>query len=154
MPNYLIKPSIQYAVSLLVDELLNDAVEKVRDLAFSKQLRIVDDSEALPLFVKVNTRLMVRALMNLLMNAVKFSPSKSCITLQIFQPSALEVSISLKNTVAQQTDEHLLTGFGLGLDFIDTVIIKHQGQIKRHIPTHGFANIIITLPCEAAFFEE
>jgi CHASE2 domain-containing sensor protein/signal transduction histidine kinase len=140
--------------TVLVDELLNDAIEKVRDLAFSKQLSIVDDSEALPLFVKVNTRLMVRALVNLLVNAVKFSPSQSCITLQISQPSEHKVSISLKNTVATQTDEHLLAGFGLGLDFIDTVIVKHKGQIERHIPEHGLANITITLPCEAAVLHE
>jgi len=140
--------------TVLVDELLNDAIEKVRDLAFSKQLNIVDESEALPLFVKVNTRLMVRALVNLLVNAVKFSPHHSSITLQISQPCAHEVCISLKNTVATKTDEHLLAGFGLGLDFIDTVIYKHQGRIKRHIPTQGLANITITLPCEAADLQE
>jgi K+-sensing histidine kinase KdpD len=93
---------------------------------------------------------MVRALVNLLVNAVKFSPPESCIMLQISQPSAQEVSISFKNTVAAESDEHLLAGFGLGLDFIDTVIEKHQGHIKRHIPTQGLAIIIITLPCEAA----
>jgi signal transduction histidine kinase len=87
-------------------------------------------------------------------NAVKFSPPLSCITLQISQPSAHEVNISLKNTVAPQTDEHLLAGFGLGLDFIDTVIDKHQGEIKRHIPLRGLATIIITLPCEAADLHE
>jgi signal transduction histidine kinase len=140
--------------TVLVDELLNDAIEQVRDLALGKQLSFVDDSEALPLFVKVNTRLMVRALVNLLVNAVKFSPPLSCITLQISQPSAHEVNISLKNTVAPQTDEHLLAGFGLGLDFIDTVIDKHQGEIKRHIPLRGLATIIITLPCEAADLHE
>ncbi|WP_158235924.1 CHASE2 domain-containing protein [Limnohabitans sp. B9-3] len=140
--------------TVLVDELLNDAIEQVRDLARGKQLSFVNDSEALPLFVKVNTRLMVRALVNLLVNAVKFSPPQSCITLQISQPSAHEVNISLKNTVAPQTDEHLLAGFGLGLDFIDTVIDKHQGEIKRHIPLQGLATIIITLPCEAADLHE
>jgi K+-sensing histidine kinase KdpD len=136
--------------TVLVDELLNDAIEQVRDLAHSKQLSFMDDSEELPLSVKVNTRLMVRALVNLLVNAVKFSPPESCIMLQISQPSAQEVSISFKNTVAAESDEHLLAGFGLGLDFIDTVIEKHQGHIKRHIPTQGLAIIIITLPCEAA----
>jgi CHASE2 domain-containing sensor protein/signal transduction histidine kinase len=136
--------------TVLVDELLNDAIEQVRDLAHGKQLSFMDDSEELPLFVKVNTRLMVRALVNLLVNAVKFSPPESCIMLQISQPSAQEVSISFKNTVAAESDEHLLAGFGLGLDFIDTVIEKHQGHIKRHIPTQGLAIIIITLPCEAA----
>lgn len=140
--------------TVLVDELLNDAIEQVRDLALGKQLSFIEDSEELPLFVKVNTRLMVRALVNLLINAVKFSPPQSCITLQISQPTAQEVNISLKNTVAPQTDENLLTGFGLGLDFIDTVIDKHQGRIKRHIPTQGLANITITLPCEAADLHE
>jgi CHASE2 domain-containing sensor protein/signal transduction histidine kinase len=140
--------------TVLVDELVNDAIERVRDLAFNKQLSIDDENEALPLFVKVNTRLMVRAMVNLLVNAVKFSPPGSSIRLQIFQPNPQVVSICLKNTIATKPDEHMLTGFGLGLDFIDTVIHKHNGQIQRHIPIHGTAEITVTLPCEAEYMDE
>jgi hypothetical protein len=31
---------------------------------------------------------------------------------------------------------------------VDTVIHKHQGTIERHIPAHGVATVVITLPCE------
>ena len=40
-----------------------------------------------------------------------------------------------------------MPGFGLGLDFVDTVIHKHQGSISREIPQTGLATIVITLPC-------
>jgi signal transduction histidine kinase len=43
-----------------------------------------------------------------------------------------------------------MPGFGLGLDFVDTVIHKHQGTIIRNIPASGMANITVTLPCNSA----
>jgi signal transduction histidine kinase len=40
-----------------------------------------------------------------------------------------------------------MPGFGLGLNFVDIVIHKHQGTITRNIPPHGMATTLITLPC-------
>jgi signal transduction histidine kinase len=41
-----------------------------------------------------------------------------------------------------------MRGFGLGLDFVDNVIQKHHGTIKREIPSTGIATVTIALPCE------
>ena len=41
-----------------------------------------------------------------------------------------------------------MPGFGIGLDFVENVIHKHQGHIVRHIPDHGIATVQLTLPCE------
>lgn len=138
----------------LLDNLLNDAIEQVADLAEAKGITIRDESESTTLFVSVNTRLIVRALVNLLFNAIKFSPAGGVIFIQaaiehVNSDSPLAI-ITLQNTVqvtAEATDLiPSMPGFGLGLDFVDNVIHKHHGYIERHIPQHGIATIRVSLP--------
>ena len=140
----------------LLDNLLNDAIEQVADLAEAKQIKLIDESECTNVFVMANTRLFVRALVNLLFNAVKFSPAGSSIAIQItcnsnVESNATHATISMRNPVELHAQSLDLTpsmpGFGLGLDFVDTVIRKHQGTIERHLPQSGIARVDITLPC-------
>jgi CHASE2 domain-containing sensor protein/signal transduction histidine kinase len=140
----------------LLDNLLNDAIEQVADLADAKNITVRDDSDSSTLFVMANTRLLVRALVNLLFNAVKFSPAGSKIAIQVSHTQAVagqtqQAIIMVRNPVHITPDLQDLTpsmpGFGLGLDFVDTVIHKHQGTITRNIPQNGMATIVITMPC-------
>lgn len=142
----------------LLDNLLNDAIEQVADLAEEKGVLLLDESETFGIFIMTNTRLFVRALVNLLFNAIKFCPAKSHIKIKVHLVEASEamperVIISITNLVEFFADSLDLTpsmpGFGLGLDFVDTVIQKHQGSIVRHIPDSGLAEIQITLPCSS-----
>jgi signal transduction histidine kinase len=141
----------------LLDNLLNDAIEQVADLAEAKGITIRDESETSTLFIQANTRLLVRALVNLLFNAVKFSPAGGVICVQVTatlsadsNASETQALITIQNTVEMTADATDLIpsmpGFGLGLDFVDTVIHKHQGSIRREIPQHGMATIQISLP--------
>jgi CHASE2 domain-containing sensor protein len=140
----------------LLDNLLNDAIEQVADLAEAKGVALVDKSEASAIFVMTNTRLFVRALVNLLFNSVKFSPPDCTISIQVTHIPKSETSaeyalISITNPVQINTNSldliPSMPGFGLGLDFVDTVIQKHQGTITRDIPNAGIATICITIPC-------
>ena len=139
----------------LLDNLLNDAIEQVADLAEAKGITWREEAEDDSIFIMANTRLLVRALVNLLFNAVKFSPAKSQISLHVKRTNTPEngecTTITITNMVEIHDGDHDLTpsmpGFGLGLDFVDTVIHKHQGQITRDIPPTGKATIVVTLPC-------
>ena len=140
----------------LLDNLLNDAIEQVADLADAKGVALVDESHDTAVFVLANTRLLVRALVNLLFNAVKFSPSNSTIRIQVIQTEVVNgqtklATITIENHVEIHANSQDMTpsmpGFGLGLDFVDTVIQKHHGTITRSIPDSGMATIRITLPC-------
>ena len=151
-------PSYNFKQELL-DNLLNDAIEQVIDLAEAKNIALSDDSDSSPVFVMANTRLLVRALVNLLFNAVKFSPSGCKISIQVIctqatESQARQAIIMIRNPVNITPDSQDLIpsmpGFGLGLDFVDTVIQKHQGTITRNIPQNGMATIVITLPCSAS----
>ena len=147
----------QYKVQqVLLDNLINDAIEQVADLAEAKEVRLEDTSLESTLFVMANTRLLLRALINLLYNAVKFSPSGSTITIDVqaqfdSRTQTTQAVITLKNSVEIHADSADLIpsmpGFGLGLDFVDTVIQKHNGKISREIPAQGTATVRISLPC-------
>lgn len=136
----------------LLDHLLNDAIEQVSDLAHAKGIHIHDESEPNSIFIMANPRLLVRALVNLLFNAVKFSPPNSTITLAISCVNTHTAHIDITNSVDIREDAHDLIpsmpGFGLGLDFVDTVIRKHNGTLQRNIPeSQGIARIHIAFPC-------
>jgi len=150
----------QYNKQLVsLDNLLNDALEQVADLAAAKEIHLCDKSDASDIFVMANTRLLIRALTNLLFNAIKFSPQRSDIIIQTdCQPTTEKsrhvVTISIANTTDNTSSKKVLgttmQGFGLGLDFVDNVIRKHHGSITRNIPSNGIVNIHIALPCETS----
>ena len=136
----------------LLENILHDALAHVSDLAAIKAIELRYRQESPTVFVMVDTRLMIRALVNLLYNAVKFSPKHSTVSLDITAPEgAARVTIGIENLVDIREDALDLTpsmpGFGLGLNFVDMVIAKHGGTIERHIPTTGLAKLHILLPC-------
>lgn len=146
----------QYKLSsVLLDHLINDAIEQVADLANAKQIRVVDDSETLDLFAQVQPRLMVRVLVNVLFNAIKFAPRQSTIHIKVTEKAnesapSRWIAIHICNQVDEEGSAleftQALPSFGLGLNFVETVIKKHHGKITRHLPEKGNAEICIYLP--------
>jgi CHASE2 domain-containing sensor protein/signal transduction histidine kinase len=144
--------SQEWAVSeRLVDDLLEDAISQVRDLARAREMRIeVHDSEQF-FFVQVSTMLMVRAFMNLMLNAIKYGQPGTTLDISM-HTSGTEVDIVMRNQVAHDTlgiDESIITqGFGLGLTFVRTVVRRHQGQLFTAIESAGGqARVCVRLPC-------
>lgn len=145
---------------VLLDNLINDAIGEVVDLANARSISIKDETDASDIFVTVNARLLMRALINLMFNAVKFSPPQTSIHIQTTHKQndtnieSEHVVITILNQVIdtpQTTDlTPSMSGFGLGLDFVDNVIHKHQGLIERNIPQNGLATVKILLPCESS----
>lgn len=142
-------PRYDLSVELL-DNLINDAIEQVGDLAHDKGVLISDELSEEPMFVQANARLLIRALVNLLFNAVKFSAPGSHVVVSseghTNDKDQPRVRITIRNHVNPEATEQALPGFGLGLNFVDTVIERHQGHIERHIPTSGLAEVRIDLP--------
>lgn len=137
----------------LIDNLINDAMEQVGDLAHDKGVKLIDDLSEEPLFVDANARLFIRALVNLLFNAVKFSAPGTTVTISSQAHTDAQdrsrVIVRISNPVNPQPAEQELPGFGLGLNFVDNVVVRHKGRIQRHIPTSGQAEVRIDLPLHA-----
>jgi CHASE2 domain-containing sensor protein len=133
----------------LLDNLLNDAIELSNDLALAKGITIVDGCGDDPVFLQANARLLVRAFLNLLFNAIKFSPPNSQIWVgcqHLTEGDKPMVQVIIRNPVDRVEAEQEIAGFGLGLHFVDTVIARHQGTIQRHLPPEGDAEVSIKLP--------
>lgn len=143
----------------LLETLLNDALEQVMPLAQAKGQTVEDINPVETVFVTVDTRLFIRALVNLLANAVKFAPPDSRIVLETkvlpasdeSSKSTPKVHIAILNQVQAQASkakiDDAMEGFGIGLNFVENVLRKHYGTIHRSIPTSGNATVSIRLPC-------
>lgn len=142
-----------------LDNLIHDSLEQVSDLARAKGVLLCDETQASDIFVMANSRLLVRALVNVLYNAIKFSPAQSTVCIQsqwaqVHESSGTQVTLTVSNSVSPDAAADDLVpsmpGFGLGLDFVSNVVRKHQGTITKRIPTSGMAMVVLTLPCEMA----
>lgn len=147
----------EYALTTsLFETLLDQAVYEVRDLARERQMTIRVDERDAGIFVRAQIRLMERVLINLLVNAIRYGRPATEIGVQISLSTVGHkvhmLSCEFTNIVDQSRDhaqveaEH--KGFGLGANFIDQVIARHHGFIKRHIPASpgDLAKITIYLP--------
>lgn len=126
---------------------------QVRDLAQARGMQIEFRNHDRFFFVQVSTMLMVRVFMNLLLNAIKYGQPGSGVLISA-EPAAsgAQVDVVLSNQIASQggaVDESIITnGFGLGLDFVRTVVQRHQGQLRIEIGHQpGLARVCVTLPC-------
>lgn len=134
----------------LIDDLLDDAMAQVRDLASARSMQIGFDSGDRYFFVQVSTTLMVRAFMNLLLNAIKYGQRGTQISVVAEPADSTSVRITISNRIGDvvaEVDETILTqGFGLGLDFVRTVVRRHQGELQMNIDkASGLARACITL---------
>lgn len=142
---------------VLIETLLDEAIYQVKELMNSRGMGI-EYRSITPAFVNVDTRLMTRVLVNLLGNAIRHGKTGSQVTVQCNTTQEKDmVSITICNLVGDTSEEILLPeqkGFGMGLEFIHTVIKKHHGIISQSIPPYDAssgqvleAKIEITLPC-------
>lgn len=124
--------------------LVLDAADEVWPLANRHQVevRVVADIEAA---VRGEPRLLVRALVNLLNNAIKFSAAGSVVTVTVEQDEAMfSVAVADQGAGIALADQPRLfqpfhrlhegaanapAGSGLGLVFVKTVVDRHGGRI-------------------------
>lgn len=144
----------------LVDEVMDEAVYQVKDWALGRQMTWCIESSADPLFIQADQRLLIRMLVNLLTNAIRYGQVQSEIEFEqtVCRPSDQyphgAVRWRISNTVGVQDEERSAPasrGFGLGLEFVRTVIRKHHGDLQLDIPTLPGARATVTcdLPLSA-----
>jgi K+-sensing histidine kinase KdpD len=109
----------------------------------------------MPAFVQVDSRLMTRVIVNLLGNAIRYGSLGSKVQMavaNIESPAGARVELTISNLVGDQSnidhDSPENQGFGMGLEFIQTVIKKHGGSFEQFIPKAqgDTAKVIISLP--------
>jgi len=129
-------------------ELLNiveNARDSVSEQAAEKGIRLVLSGQE-DLWLKGNAELLERAVINLITNAVQYSPSGSTVTVQVFS-AGHEACLTVSDEgdgIAEHELPHLFSryrrqksselsgnhGTGLGLSFVNVVVEKHRGTIS------------------------
>ncbi len=145
-------------------DLLIDASDEVWPQAQAKRIRIDTSFGDEPCWIGADRSLMTRALVNLLNNAVKYSPTDTVITCTLsVEPGAKRVHCTIRDQgygISLEDQRHLferfkrfhanerpeVAGSGLGMAFVKTVVVRHGGCIGvDSTPGIGTA-ITVSLP--------
>ena len=134
------------------------AQAQLRGIKLDTQLEMEDA------WLQGNVALLERALLNLLGNAIRFSPDRGVVTVSLQRtgnqlqccvldqgpgiPDELRQSIFLPFSHGQQQSENKHTGVGLGLNFVKIVAEKHNGRVELRDSIQGGALFCLQLPCE------
>lgn len=152
----------------LIDDVIDEAVKHVRVKSGERPVKVTRSDELI--FAKMDARLIVQVLINLLDNAVKYTPPGSDVTVSAVKNGG-EVSVSVADDGLGIPDEEkprvfdmFYTGtaktadsrrsIGLGLYLCKAIVSAHGGKIKvtDNVP-HG-AVFTFTLPVgEAKLYE-
>lgn len=146
-------------------ERLNDVIKKAIDSCTPKaeksEITIILDSKA-NLFATINVSLIEQALINLIDNAIKYSPCKSTITLKLVQTKK-ETVITISDQGRGIPENHLshlferfyrvdearsreLGGTGLGLSIVKHISQAHGGSVSVKSEVGVGSSFSITLP--------
>ncbi|KHD87051.1 MAG: hypothetical protein OM95_16455 [Bdellovibrio sp. ArHS] len=142
---------------------LNDLVAglpgKLRRLLAQHKISIVAPS--LPIFLKLDEKLMEHVISNLLTNAVRYSPEGSTITLTLENTSGVVLSVKDEGPgIPAPSLAHIFTAFyrvpgsalggvGLGLAIVKALVVAHGGEVyARNRTDRSGAEFIVKLPYE------
>ena len=143
-----------------INNILAKSIQDIHPQANDKQIVVIKDIQPLPEIWGDEDRL-VQVIMNLLINAIKFTPRKGKITIRAIEYIE-QVKISISDTGIGIPSEKLMTvfdrfyqvdgssnrkygGVGLGLSICKSIIDKHYGSIWAQSNGHG-STFHITLP--------
>jgi K+-sensing histidine kinase KdpD len=134
---------------------LDEALYQIKELMQSRKMVIKTKQADEPAFVQVDSRLITRVIVNLLGNAIRYGQVESKV--EVFVNNIIKneqscIELTIENIVGD--GRHLAhdapenQGFGMGLEFIQTVIKKHHGSFDQQISSvqGGIAKVIISLP--------
>jgi signal transduction histidine kinase len=143
--------------------LIQQAVDDVYELSLIKQLKLSTRLPEDPLWVRGDFGLLLRAISNVLLNAVKYSPEQSelkvllasdenSVELKVIDQGpgipAKKITKIFKRFSRADGEHQAQEGSGLGLYFVSVTLRKHRGRITASsVEGHG-ATFVITLPLE------
>jgi signal transduction histidine kinase len=143
-----------------------DTIEELRHLAEDQQVQLeTNTSEDLPVF-HCDVEQFERAIINLVENAVKFTPAGGRVCLSTYQDdgqlifqiedTGVGISEELQARVfdrfyrAKQKGMEHVTGSGLGLSLVKTIVENHRGKVwlesKEGVGTRFFVAVPFALP--------
>jgi signal transduction histidine kinase len=142
----------------LLSNLLDDALAQVKDLAEQQNTRFVLEETDYPLAIECDAHLVVRALVNTLVNALHHGQTGGQIwvnTSRVERQTQGFAVVQIRNTVGEEPRDPMVRGFGLGLEFVRMVMARHGGTMQAswwddledpRASTQGCATLLLELP--------
>lgn len=145
-----------------VYDLIYESVDQVQKFADTKYIDITISSNDKEIFLFCHGMMLGRAIVNLVINAIKYSPNNSAITIDVNKYEKY-IQINIKDQgygILEKDIESIFKRFvrvtrrdhedekgsGLGLAFVQTVIEKHQGSIHVESKINQGTEFTITFP--------
>ena len=142
-------------------EMVNNAVDEMRPLAQGKSIQLDLEVMGNPCLIQGDSSLLYRSMLNLIDNAVKFTPDKGFVMVHVIFSNS-EIVIRVQDTGPGIPEEDLPLLFdlyyrgssysngqptiGLGLEFVRSTIEAHRGYINVRNGEHGGAEFTLSLP--------
>ncbi len=149
-------------VELDLELCVGDVIEQLRPLAQAKRQHIGAVYPSVPLLVWADRDRLFQIVINLVQNAMKFTPEEGRITVTVGQDSQRHAGISVRDTGPGIPAEYLdkifdpffrvkqartgVKGLGLGLSIVRTLVELHGGTIEARNGSEGGAELYFTLP--------
>ena len=145
--------------------LVQQALDDVYAIAHSKKIKLNIQIPDKNLWMKGDFSLLQRAVTNILMNAIRYSPVEEVVYVELIQNNneailtivdtgpgieSEKISKLFKRFSRIDASHQAAEGTGLGLYFVDVTIKKHGGNILAHSEFGHGAAFIMTLPLEIA----
>lgn len=150
-------------IELNLGECVADVIEQLRFLAQAKRQQVEFVDSAVPLLVLADQDRLIQIIINLVQNAMKFTPEGGRITVTVGLDSVGHAGVSVRDTGPGIPLDYLdkifdpffrvkqsrtgVKGLGLGLSIVRTLVELHGGMIKARPrePGEG-AELYFTLP--------
>ncbi len=143
--------------------LVHQATDDAYNDAMQKQINLVRDITEEVVWIEGNFGLLHRAVLNLILNAIKYSPAKTEVIIKVFfeaLKSQIVFSVTdqgpgistkdqanlFKRFSRVKGQENTAAGTGLGLYFVNIVAEKHNGAIKVESEIGNGTTFSLSLP--------
>lgn len=151
--------SLQQEIDLTA--VLHQTIDDAYSVAHKKSVQLVREIPVTPVWLQGDFGLLQRAVLNLVLNAIKFSPSGTAVTLALNISSQLAIvsvtdhgpgiSAEQQKNLFQRfsrpgSNAAMPEGTGLGLYFVHTVTVKHGGNVDVLSKPGSFTCFTIRLP--------
>lgn len=152
----------------LIDEVINEALSHISRKKEQHQIKLIAKDEFI--LAKIDASLIIQVIINIIDNAIKYTPSGSLITIETIKHNHfVEIKISDNGQgISDQDKEKLFEmfytakhdvidgrrGLGLGLALCKSIIIAHGGQIKVEDNLPQGTVFSFTLPIEEVKIHE
>ena len=148
---------------VILQPILKEVLKTVSGLAKKKQIALAVKQPKKMLYIQGNQGMLKEAILTLLDNAIKYSPIKSRVTIEVaLSKSVVQISVQDQGPGISKADlphifkrfyradqsrnKQIANGYGLGLSIAQSIITQHHGNISVSSTVGKGSTFTIKLP--------